>query len=505
LDTSKNLNVFLPLSKFFGVAFSIIGLVPSIAAVLFYALPNGGGPSMVWGWLTASVFLMCIGLAMAELASAAPTSGGLYFWTYSFSSPRWRNLLCWLVGYANTMGLIAGLASVDWGCAVQVMTAASIGSNGTFQATSAQLFGIYAAIILSHAVLCSLGTAVLARLQNFYIVLNVLLCFGIIIGLPAATPSEFKNSAKFALGTFINVNGWSNGFAFLLGLLTPLWTIASFDSGVHISEEASNAATAVPWAIISAVGISAVLGFAINLALAFSMGTDLEALANSSQPLAMIFLNSFGTKPTLAVWSIIIVVQYMIGSSLLLAGSRQIFAFSRDGALPLSGWLYRINRYTQTPVNSVWFDAFFALLLGCLIFAGSQAIDAVFALSITALYVAYSIPISARIVSKTKFKPGPFSLGIWGVPVAVMAVLFMILMVIVFLFPLTPQTSVHQMNYTVAVLGGVMLLSVIWFYLPIYGGAHWFKGPVTNITIRPSSVDGSQSLAGSEKQDGQMA
>ena len=64
-------------------------------------------------------------------------------------------------------------------------------------------------------------------------------------------------------------------------------------------------------------------------------------------------------------------------------------------------------------MNTVWFDAFFALLLGCLVFAGSQAIDAVFALAITALYVAYSIPISARIVSRNKFKPGPFSLGIW--------------------------------------------------------------------------------------------
>ena len=28
-------------------------------------------------WLTASVFLMSIALAMAELASAAPTSGGV--------------------------------------------------------------------------------------------------------------------------------------------------------------------------------------------------------------------------------------------------------------------------------------------------------------------------------------------------------------------------------------------------------------------------------------------
>jgi len=75
---------------------------------------------------------------MAELASAAPTSGGLYFWTHSYSSPKWRNLLAWIVGYANTVGNIASVASVDWSASVQVMAAASIGSNGSFIATNQQ-------------------------------------------------------------------------------------------------------------------------------------------------------------------------------------------------------------------------------------------------------------------------------------------------------------------------------------------------------------------------------
>ncbi|KAF8797704.1 amino acid transporter [Phlegmacium glaucopus] len=490
---------FTPL-EVFGVSFSIIGLLPSIASVLFYAIPNGGGPSMVWGWLVASIFVMTIGLSMAELASAAPTSGGLYFWTYSFSTPRWRNLLCWLVGYSNTVGMIAGVASIDWGCAVQVMAAVTIGSNGTFQPTSAQLFGVYAAIVLSHAVVCCLGTSVLARLQTIYVVLNVLLCFAIIIGLPAATPSEFRNSAKVALWDFYDVNGWSKGYAFILSFLAPLWTICSFDSSVHISEESSNAASAVPWAIVNAIAIAGVLGWAINMALAFCMGGDLETLVNSSQPMAQIFLNGFGLKGTLAVWSIVILVQYMMGSSLLLAGSRQTFAFSRDHALPFSGWLYRINSYTGTPVNTVWFDAILAILLGCLVFAGPQAINAVFALSVTALYVAYSIPITAHLITKNKVKPGPFSLGIWSVPVSVTAVLFMIFMGIVFLFPATPQTSVRGMNYTVAVLGGVMLLSLIWYYFPKYGGVHWFTGPISNLdTQRESpSLRETQSI-GSEK------
>jgi hypothetical protein len=38
-------------------------------------------------------------------------------------------------------------------------------------------------------------------------------------------------------------------------------TPGSFDSSVHISEEASNAAVAVPWAIVTAIAIAGVLGW----------------------------------------------------------------------------------------------------------------------------------------------------------------------------------------------------------------------------------------------------
>lgn len=41
---------------------------------------------------------MFVALALAELGSAMPTSGGLYYWTWTFATPRWRNVLSWIVG-----------------------------------------------------------------------------------------------------------------------------------------------------------------------------------------------------------------------------------------------------------------------------------------------------------------------------------------------------------------------------------------------------------------------
>jgi amino acid transporter len=95
---------------------------------------------------------------MADLGSAMPTSGGLYYWTYRYSSPKWRTLLCWIVGCkmisvtpagelssltlvtvdTNTITNVACMASVDWGCAVQIGAAVAIGTDMSFSPTTSQ-------------------------------------------------------------------------------------------------------------------------------------------------------------------------------------------------------------------------------------------------------------------------------------------------------------------------------------------------------------------------------
>jgi amino acid transporter len=69
--------------------------------------------------------------------------------------------------------------------------------------------------------------------------------------------------------------------------------LSGFDAAVHISEEASNAAIAVPKAIVGAIGISGILGTAIMIALAFCMGTDMDAILGSSieQPVSLLMVS----------------------------------------------------------------------------------------------------------------------------------------------------------------------------------------------------------------------
>lgn len=486
---------FSPL-ELFGAGFSFIGVVSSIASTLVYTLPNGGPFSMIWGWAICMIFILTMSLAMAELGSAAPTAGGLYYWTFSYASPRWRRLLCWIVGYANTINSIAGFSSTIWGAAVQIMAAVSMGSDLTFTPTNGQIYGCYVALLLVQAVLCSSATRIIAGLQKPYLISNLMLIAGIIIALPVATPREYINTAKFTFTEFENLTTWPAGFAFTLSFLAPLWTMSCFDCVVHISEEASNASVALPWAIISANMVSGVLGWGLLIAIGFCMGTDVNSIVSSpiGQPLAAIFYNSFGKNGTLAMWAIIIVFQFMASISVLTVGSRQVFAFSRDGALPFSRYLYRVNGYTQTPVNCVWFTTIAAILLGLLSFAGSAAIGAVFTLGVAAQYIAIAIPIASRFKFPNKFRPGPFTLGSLGRPVATIAVLWMMFCFVIFLFPTDPRPPVQDMNYSIVVLGGTLFLCLAWYYFPRYGGVHWFQGPIRNIDIDYEKTDGEEQV-----------
>ena len=57
----------------------------------------------------------------------------------------------------------------------------------------------------------------------------------------------------------MSLDVWSLEESFLNNL--PIFSKGAFDSTVHLSEEATNASVAVPWAIVYATGSGCVLGW----------------------------------------------------------------------------------------------------------------------------------------------------------------------------------------------------------------------------------------------------
>lgn len=123
-------------------------------------------------------------------------------------------------------------------------------------------------------------------------------------------------------------------------------------------------------------------------------------------------------------------------ASLLLPSSRQAFAFARDGALPFSKFFHHVDRWSGTPVRTVWLVVFCAMPLGLLGFADpvdQAAISAIFCLNIMGLYVAYGIPIACRVIwGKKLLRPGPWYLGRFSYPIACIACAWMLFAIVIF-------------------------------------------------------------------------
>eukprot|EP00267_Zea_mays_P035814 XP_008672188.1 uncharacterized protein LOC100193963 isoform X2 [Zea mays] len=92
----------------FSVSFSIVSVVTGVTTLFGTGLQFGGPATMVYGWPIAGAFTAAVGLAMAEICSAYPTSGGLYFWSARLCTHRrWGPFAAWLTGWFNVVGQVS--------------------------------------------------------------------------------------------------------------------------------------------------------------------------------------------------------------------------------------------------------------------------------------------------------------------------------------------------------------------------------------------------------------
>ncbi|KAJ7065321.1 amino acid transporter [Mycena amicta] len=457
-------------------SFSIMGIVASISSTLSFGVVNGGHVGLVWGWFIPSFFVMFVALSMAEMASSMPTSAGLYYFSAKLAPKEHAPLASWITGWANITGQVALVCSIDFTCAQMITTALAVSTDGNTILSLGATYGILIAILISHGIVCSAATKILARLNLFYVLVNVSTTIAAIIALLVASAGK-KVSPTDAFTLFENSSGWaSDGWAFMLAFTAPMWTLTGYDSAAHISEETSNAGRAAPIAILVGVGATASFGWLLLIATSFVV-TSIDDLLGTSLPLPMgqVFLDVLGKRGMLAIWSFIIVVQYVTGAAQGVDASRVVFAFARDNALPGSRWWKTMNRHA-VPVYAVWFVMFWAAILGLLGFSVT-ALTSLAGASVIGLYTSYAAPIFLRITSgRNKLDPGSFTLGRWAVPIGIVAVSWVTFIVVVLLFP--PGETPDVKNYSVLIVMSVFIFaSLSW----ITSARKWFHGPVRTV------------------------
>src|SRR5215475_6282377 len=101
----------------FAISFSIISILTGAILLFGFGLRFAGPIVNSVGWPLVSLFVLAIAASMAELASAYPTAGGLYFWAYRLGGRRWA----WATAWFNMIGQVTTTAGVNIGVAIYLV------------------------------------------------------------------------------------------------------------------------------------------------------------------------------------------------------------------------------------------------------------------------------------------------------------------------------------------------------------------------------------------------
>ncbi|MBB4687488.1 amino acid permease [Amycolatopsis jiangsuensis] len=455
----------------FAVSFTIISILSGCLTLYGFGMTTGGPAAMIWGWPLVGLFVVLVGLGMAEVCSSYPTAGGLYYWAAKLAArngPAWS----WFTGWFNLIGQIAVTAGIDFGAALFLN--AFLDLQWGFSATPGHTILLLAIILVVHGALNTFGVRVVALLNSVSVwwhLLGVLVIVGVLVFVPAK-----HQDASFVFGSFVNQTGWGSApYVFALGLLLSQYTLTGYDASAHMTEETRNAAKAGPRGIITSILVSLAAGWVLLIGLTFAI-QDYDGAVNSATgvPPAQIFIDATGAVTGKFLLLICIGAQLFCGMASVTANSRMIYAFARDGAIPGSKFWHRINKRTQTPTNAVWLAAGGALVLALPYLWSETAYAAVTSIATVGLYVAYVIPVFLRVRRGAAFEKGPWNLGRWGKPIGIVATAWVAVIFVLFMLPQTAPVTVDTFNYTpiafLVVLGGAAL----WWVL---SARKWFTGP----------------------------
>src|SRR6266566_8546432 len=285
----------------FAISFSIISILTGAVLLYGYGLKFAGPSANSIGWPVVSLFTLCVAASMAELASAYPTAGGLYFWAFRLGGRGWA----WLTAWLNMIGQVTITAGINVAAATYLIGAvtrmaglpADVAVPGFGAATSWSFqLVVMIAIMIPQVLINVFGIRLTARLSDFsvwwhvggvLVIVLVLALLGahhndasfLVRHVTTVSPLEASSadlgggrtapalvvadnklpSPLFALvpGLFALYAAAPLALTFVLGLLQAQWTYTGYDASAHVAEETVMARLNSAWGVFLSVAVSA--------------------------------------------------------------------------------------------------------------------------------------------------------------------------------------------------------------------------------------------------------
>ena len=314
--------------------------VGTIVSTTIFTLPgvvaaDHAGPAVALSCLGAAIVAGLVAFAYAEMAAAMPFAGSAYSWI----NVVFGEVFGWIAGWALlaeyfiavafvASGLSANLRGLlaSFGLVVPNALANPLGHNGGVMDLIATV------VILLVAWLLSRGVSEAARVENILVVLKVLAILAFIaIGLTAIHPSNY---APFIPAYHVNADGsafggWKGIYA---GMSTIFLAYIGFDSIAANSAEAKNPEKTMPRGIIGSLIVAVILFMAVSLVLVGMF--KYSAYAGNAEPVGWALRESGHRLAATVIESVAVIGMFTALIGMMMAGSRLLYSFGRDGMLP---------------------------------------------------------------------------------------------------------------------------------------------------------------------------
>ncbi|HXX60983.1 MAG TPA: amino acid permease [Candidatus Sulfotelmatobacter sp.] len=498
----------------FAISFSIISILTGAVILYDYGLAWAGTAAVMIGWPLVTVFVLLIAASMAEIASAYPTAGGLYYWASKMKNKAWG----WWTAWFNLIGQFAIVAGIDFAAAAflnaTIITPILAAVGVDYSNTSVFLGGILngqlvtmGVILLIQLAMNIAGIRLVALLNQVSVWWHIVIVVAVVVLVFTIGQPDQSHLTLFAIQPLDQGGSWNNNLgivnlqygpavsyplilAFFFSLLQANWTYTGYDASAHVAEETIGARRSSAWGVFLSVAVSAVAGYLFLVALTTHL-PDLSQLFPATLPTDLSHASQYYFGGGIAVLSIleynlnsvvllnvglgdwlaagIAMAMFWCGLASVAAAGRMLYAFSRDDGIPGSRWLKVVSHRYRTPVNALIAIAVVSWLftVAAGIAGGGTAIVIVTAISTIFLYAAYGICVYLGATTSDWLKERVWSLGRYSKPVAWLALLWVIVLMVLFSFPTSGNISWPFM------LGTVVLLLVYY-----YGYARSrFKGP----------------------------
>ncbi|KAJ6161462.1 hypothetical protein N7470_004858 [Penicillium chermesinum] len=389
----------------------------STGGTIVAALRNGGPMAVIYGLILVSIFYTAISASLAELASSMPSAGGVYYWSSVLSRNRGRGA-GFFTGYLNACAWLLSASSMSSMLGNEAV-AMYLLNNTSVRWQNWQVFICFQVVNWACCAIVCLGNRFIPLINRIALALSMSGLLATIVVL-LVMPTRYASNAQVWTEYHNKTGGWSDGLIRLSDcplLLHP-----------RPRRRLLQQHRLLPTAEIYR-----------------------QATGSNAGAIALIAVLFLATFPTL------------IGT--FVTGGRMWWSLARDNATPFASYFAHVHPTLNCPVRATVAMSTLVTCLGCIYIGSTTAFQALISSFIVLSSLSYFGAILPHVLScRRNMVPGPFYMGQkLGMTVNIVALIYILVTVVFFCFPLELPVTVQNMNYTSVITTGLMVLMGLWW------------------------------------------